>query len=214
MTRAFDRLVVLDFEATCERGEVPSPQEIIELPSVLVSLSEGRVISEFESFVRPVHHPILSRFCVELTGIQQAEVDAAAPFDEVFARHRAWLEAHGLVRDDAGDSASPEFAFVTCGNWDLRSMLPRQCVASGIRHEELPACYHQWINLKVIYEVALGVKRPGGMVDMLQALGLTLEGRHHRGIDDCRNLARIVLALAERGATFGITGGTGLRRSS
>jgi len=37
-----------------------------------------------------------------------------------------------------------------------------------------------------------------GMAGMLSSLGLTLEGRHHSGIDDCRNIARIAKELCRR----------------
>ena len=37
--------------------------------------------------------------------------------------------------------------------------------------------------------------RVGGMVEMLKLLGLELEGKHHSGIDDARNISRICLEL-------------------
>lgn len=40
------------------------------------------------------------------------------------------------------------------------------------------------------------------MTDMLDKLGLELEGRHHSGIDDAKNLTRVVQALLEQGYTF------------
>lgn len=195
---SFDHLVVLDFEATCREGEAPVPQEIIELPSVLVSLTERRALDETWTFVRPVHHPRLDAFCTELTGIRQEDVDGAPTFDEAFARHQAWLARLGLV----GADGEARFAFVTCGDWDLRSMLPRQGAASALR---VPRAYRQWVNVKTVFAKTLRVARAPGMPGMLEALGLPLEGRHHRGIDDCRNIARIVLALAARGASFDIT---------
>jgi len=194
----FRRIVVLDFEATCRRGEPPDPQEVIELPSVLVDLDRRRVVDAFESFVRPVHHPTLSAFCTELTGITQADVDAADPFAEVFARHQAWLRSHDLT--DPAD-----FAILTCGNWDFRTLFPKQCEAAGVLLADVPRCYRRWIDLKVPFAKTLRKKKAGGMVAMLRALDLELEGRHHRGIDDCHNIARIVLNLAARGATFEIT---------
>lgn len=37
---------------------------------------------------------------------------------------------------------------------------------------------------------------------MLHSLELTLLGRHHSGIDDCRNICRIAIELIRRGAVF------------
>ena len=41
-----------------------------------------------------------------------------------------------------------------------------------------------------------------GMAHMLELMGLELEGRHHSGIDDAKNLARIVINLLESGFEF------------
>jgi inhibitor of KinA sporulation pathway (predicted exonuclease) len=202
MADLFETLVVLDFEATCQPGGAPQPQEVIEFPSVLVSLRERAVIDTFSTFVRPVHHPTLSEFCTGLTGIHQEDVAGAPTFVEVLARHQAWLAGHGLL----GPADAPRFAFVTCGDWDLASMMPVQCAAAGLGMHELPRVYRRWINIKKIYVERMKTDKANGMPAMLRGLGLELEGRHHRGIDDCQNIARIALALADRGAKFELTG--------
>ncbi|MBZ5713763.1 3'-5' exonuclease [Nannocystis pusilla] len=202
MPSSFDRIVVLDFEATCQPGTPPSPQEIIEFPSVIVSLRDRAVEDTFSTFVRPLHHPTLSAFCTELTTIRQQDVDAAPPFLDVLAAHQAWLAGHGLL-----DAGGPErFAFVTCGDWDLQTMLPVQCAAAGLPVTALPRVYRRWINIKKVFLDSMKKAKTTGMPAMLQALDLELVGTHHRGIDDCHNIARIALALAERGAKFAITG--------
>jgi len=205
MTLPLDHLIVLDFEATCDDVHPPSPQEIIEFPSVLLSAHTLEVVAEFESFVRPAHHPTLTSFCRELTGIEQAQVDAAPLFTEVFAAHQAWLASHGLplVPGDEGLA----YAFVTCGDWDLKTMLPAQLRACDLDLRTVPAAYQQWINIKHPFRAAMKQRRgPAGMPHMLETLGLALEGRHHRGIDDCRNIARIVRALAAAGTSLQVTG--------
>ena len=55
----FEYFVVLDFEATCDRGVAPVPQEVIEFPSVLLSAETFEVLDEFRSFVRPKHNRLL-----------------------------------------------------------------------------------------------------------------------------------------------------------
>lgn len=40
------------------------------------------------------------------------------------------------------------------------------------------------------------------MTDMLAWCGLELEGRHHSGIDDARNIAKVALKLLEHGFVF------------
>lgn len=185
---SFTHAVVLDFEATCDHPTNPPVQEIIELPSVLLRLSDRAVVDEFESFVRPVHGTI-SAFCTELTSITQADVDPAPTFPEVLSAHERWMAGHGLTAETA--------FLVTCGDWDLLRMLPSQLRTSGIGR--VNRLYRRWMNLKVPFKQQVpGVS--AGMAGMLRALDLPLIGRHHRGIDDCRNIARILAVLLERGA--------------
>lgn len=41
-----------------------------------------------------------------------------------------------------------------------------------------------------------------GMPHMLNLCGLELEGKHHSGIDDSKNIARVVLKCIEKGYKF------------
>jgi inhibitor of KinA sporulation pathway (predicted exonuclease) len=48
--------------------------------------------------------------------------------------------------------------------------------------------------------------KAGGMVNMLNYLNIPLEGRHHSGIDDTRNIAKILLKIISDGhVNFDIT---------
>ncbi|MFT5357511.1 MAG: ERI1 exoribonuclease 3 [Polyangiales bacterium] len=197
--------VVLDFEATCDKPKAPEPHEIIEFPSVLLDAAGMDTKAEFESFVRPTHHPTLTPFCTELTGIEQSQVDAAEAFPEVFKAHQAWLESHDLpASPPPGESLS--HAFLTCGDWDLQTMLPSQLAVTQPPIGFVPHAYRRWINIKRPFAAWNGTPVKNGMLGMLKALDLELEGRHHRGIDDCRNIARIARALVERGQKLEIDG--------
>jgi ERI1 exoribonuclease 3 len=47
------------------------------------------------------------------------------------------------------------------------------------------------------------------MAAMLQEAGLELIGRHHSGLDDCKNIARILRFMLDRGYVLAVTGKTG-----
>ncbi len=82
---------------------------------------------------------------------------------------------------------SESFAFVTCGDWDLKTMLPAQCKVSGLDppSEEHPH-FRRWINVKRSCHSATGTF-PRGMMATLRLLGMErFEGRQHSGIDDCQ----------------------------
>lgn len=194
----FKYAVVLDFEATCGTEARPDPQEIIEFPSVLVNLETEAKVGEFSSFVQPVHHRRLTNFCTDLTSITQADVDAAPCFAQVLARHMSWLELHGV---DAGNGV-----LVTCGDWDMQRMFPKQCGVAEPEVQALRPIYSRWLNVKTLFRAVVGQGKVPGMRGMLRALGLSLQGRHHRGIDDCRNIANILLSLVRRGGRIAASG--------
>ncbi|KAF5951217.1 hypothetical protein HYC85_009161 [Camellia sinensis] len=70
----FQYFVVIDFEATCDKGRNPHPQEIIEFPSVIVSSVTGQLEACFQTYVKPTCNQLLSDFCKDLTGIQQIQL--------------------------------------------------------------------------------------------------------------------------------------------
>lgn len=201
--QAFDYYVVLDFEATCDQGPAPDPQEIIEYPSLLLDGANMEPVDEFQSFVRPRHNPVLTGFCTELTGITQEQVNRAPLFREVFDAHLDWLVRHGLDVSCEGNRSS--FAFVLCGDWDFRSMLPRQFAACDPPMGFVPRAFRQWINVKFPFADYMHLRKSPGLAGMLRKLGLEFQGRPHRGIDDCRNIARVARRMARDGVLLDVT---------
>ncbi|KDQ07840.1 hypothetical protein BOTBODRAFT_180405 [Botryobasidium botryosum FD-172 SS1] len=192
-------ILVLDFEATCDERNAPRPTEIIEFPTLLYDLETNEVQARFHEYVRPTRHPTLTAFCTKLTGIEQATVDKADPFHLVFARFQKWLAENTSLDDPA------TFAFLTCGDWDFKTMFPLQLATSSEDDPPLASIdttpYKRWINVKTAYGRYYNTKKAGGMVGLLRNLGLELEGRHHSGIDDCENIARIVKRMRGDGWT-------------
>lgn len=183
-----DYFLVLDFEATCEDGKKLKPQEIIEFPVLKVNARTLVTESEFHTYVQPTAHPVLTAFCTELTGITQDMVADQPLLSDVMTSFHGWMEANGLL--DPGVKS----CFVTCGDWDLKIMLPKQCSYFSIA---IPKYMRQWVNIKHVFQAVTG-RKAMGMPGMLRDLGLTLDGRHHSGIDDCRNIAKILAELAKR----------------
>lgn len=50
---------------------IADSSNVVEFPAVLLNTSNGEIESEFHAYVQPQEHPILSEFCMELTGIKQ-----------------------------------------------------------------------------------------------------------------------------------------------
>jgi inhibitor of KinA sporulation pathway (predicted exonuclease) len=88
------RIVVVDVEATCwKKGVFSRNKETIEIGAVLMLFDRAPAKwPEFQTFVRPLRLPQLSRFCRELTGITQENVDGAPPFPEALRLFLDWSQ--------------------------------------------------------------------------------------------------------------------------
>ena len=96
-------------------------------------------------------------------------------------------------------------AYLTCGDWDLKTMLPLQLRLSDTQAGLDPSTgalappFNRWINVKKSFQRFYGLRSAKGMAGMLQYAHMTLEGRHHSGIDDCKNILRIVQRMRKDG---------------
>lgn len=192
--------LALDFEATCDSPAHFEPQEIIEFPAILVNSDSFEVLDSFHQYVRPLKQPQLTPFCSSLTDITQEMVDQSEDFSAVWSRFEQWLLKHELI-NESSQTLDGQFAFVTCGNWDLGVMLPDQLSISGI---VAPAYTKQWINIKAIFKRTTG-KWPKSLADMLHQLDLQFVGRPHNGYDDAMNVVNIARELSKKNAQFPIT---------
>ncbi|XP_048567837.1 ERI1 exoribonuclease 2-like [Triticum urartu] len=197
----FDYFLVVDFEATCEKDARIYPQEIIEFPAVLVDAATGRLESAFRRYIRPKHHPVLTQFCRDLTGIRQEDVDGGVDLGQALRLHDAWLSA--ATTGAGAKRCGGRLAVVTWGDWDCRTMLEFECRFKGI---EKPSYFDQWINLRVPFQAALGGGGRFTLQEAVRAAGLDWEGRLHCGLDDARNTAWLLVELMLRGVKMSITG--------
>ena len=169
--------LVVDLEATCSDDEtVPRHQmEVIEIGAVMVDGATLEPIGEFQSFVRPVRHPQLTPFCRSLTSIEQADVDGAPTFPEVVIAMKAWMYG------------GAPFVFCSWGDYD-RNQLHQDADFHRIPYP-MPGGH---LNLKRAFSDRQGLRKKLGMAGALAHVGLELHGVHHRGIDDARNIARLL----------------------
>ena len=169
--------LIVDLEATCSNdGRIPSQEmEMIEIGAVMLNRSTWEIDAEYQKFIKPVRHPKLTEFCTELTTIAQQNVDTAPTFREVIPHFKQWIDSY------------PNNIFCSWGNYDKKQFI-QDC---EFHHLDYPfAAEHR--NIKKEFSLYIGdKKRRFGMTEALQHLGIELQGTHHRGIDDARNIAAI-----------------------
>lgn len=178
--------IIVDLEATCwEKDTNPRRMETIEIGAVKLLGSPLAIEGEFSTFVRPLVETTLSEFCTRLTGISQSDVDAAPLFPKALEELVAWVDAEEVV-------------FCSWGEYD-----GRQIEVDCRRHDiPVPEIVRDRVNLKRMFADQES-RKPCGMRQALRILGLELEGAHHRGLDDARNIARIAIRVLERNSRGG-----------
>uniref|UniRef100_A0A8R1XNM5 SAP domain-containing protein n=1 Tax=Onchocerca volvulus TaxID=6282 RepID=A0A8R1XNM5_ONCVO len=183
---------VMDFECTCEADLYNYNHEIIEFPAILVDVRKKEIVDIFHSYVRPLVNPQLSEFCSAFTGITQEMVDKALPFIDVLDSFRAWMQSHRLGQKDV------RYAFVTDGPWDIAKFFQMQCIQSKLN--AVPHDFRFYINIRRSFANKYCKRRSMQKINlsgMLTFLNMEFEGREHSGLDDSKNIARIVIKMLE-----------------
>lgn len=191
-----DYVLVLDLE-----GKV----EILEFPVVMIDTRTMEFVDSFHRFVRPTQ---MSEQRVDeyiegkygKFGIDRVWHDTAIPFTDVLKEFESWMCHHQLWKQEHRGSLH-RAAFLTCGNWDLKTKVPQQCKVSKMK---MPPYFMEWINLKDIY-LNFYDRRATGMMTMMRELDISQLGSHHLGIDDSKNIARVVQRLLSDGAILRVT---------
>ena len=167
--------IIFDLEATCEKDNKNFTNEIIEIGAVKVS--DGyEIVDEFTSFVKPILNPVLTDFCMNLTTIKQSDIDSAPLFKDALASFQEWI-------------GNDTYWLCSWGFYD-KAQLKKDCQLHRVDTNWLI----NHISLKHQHgKKVIGKEKGVGMQAALNKAGLKLEGIHHRGIDDAKNIAQIFI---------------------
>lgn len=170
--------IIADLEATCWEGNGDvAKMETIEFGAVKLNGDNFEEIGEFSCFVRPITSPKLSDFCIQLTSIRQEDVDSAEYFPTAFKAFMKW-------------TGKEDFKFCTWSTYDL-TQLKEDCAR---HHMAFPVSLTSHIDLRQLFAAKHGVG-PFSMDKALKFLKMSLDGTHHRALDDTRNIAKIAIDL-------------------
>ncbi len=178
-------MLIIDLEATCWKGNQPPGEvsDIIEIGLCVFDLADSTLSDNYGIIVRPTRSRV-SEFCTELTGMTQSIAESGAEFSLACEMLQARFN-------------SSQIPWASWGEYDRR-MFKSQC-------EELEVPYplgEVHTNLKKEFARHYGIKKLVGMSRALRQLGMNLEGKHHSGKDDARNIARILERMMENGFSF------------
>lgn len=171
-------ILIIDLEATCwdKQELLPNEQisEIIEIGICILDITSGAITSNKGILIRPEQSEI-SSFCTALTSIDQALLDdEGTTFNNACEQLRKEYQAH-------------LYTWASYGAYDL-NMMKAQC-----RSRNIPwPLSDDHINVKEVFAEKHNHKKRTGMSSALKILDIPLEGTHHRGVDDARNIAKIL----------------------
>lgn len=171
-----EKIIVIDLEATCWNGEIPKGQvnEIIEIGICELDTSTGMISKNKGLLIKP-ERSVVSPFCTELTTITQELLDKeGTSFEEA-------------IEQLQNDYQPDQYTWASYGQYDL-NMLKKQC---SWRNVAYPMGSHH-INVKELFSEVRGMQKKVGMNGALALLNIPLEGTHHRGVDDAKNIAKIL----------------------
>jgi inhibitor of KinA sporulation pathway (predicted exonuclease) len=182
MAKLLDTILVIDLESTCWDGPPPSGQvsEIIEVGICTVDVPSLQRVAKRSILIKPVKSEV-SEFCTKLTTLTTEHLrDADSLADAARILKKEFL--------------SQEPLWASWGDYDRRQF-ERVCkelslgYPFGISH----------LNVKTLFSLTFRLAAEIGLDMAYEKLGLTMEGTHHRGVDDAWNIAGILCLLLKRG---------------
>jgi inhibitor of KinA sporulation pathway (predicted exonuclease) len=174
-------ILVIDVEATCWEDKPPNkfPQnrnEIIEIGLTRIDIKQQDIVETRSILVKPPTTQI-NEFCTKLTTLTPAMV-----------------EKHGVSFKQAINILDEEYKasrniFASWGDYDRKSF-EKNCAWNNVNYP----FGNLHLNVKALFNAHFG--HGGNMaVCYEEVFGRKPEGTHHRGDDDSKNIAKILLEL-------------------
>lgn len=173
-------VAILDLEFTAWEGSLARDwggaeewREIVQIGILLADAGAGfEVVDEYEVMVRPRRNPMLSGYFVGLTGITQARLDAEG------------LELSAALPGMASLAARAERMVFNGRDGEI---LRENCELAGV---ECPVPASHMFNFRPLLSRTLG-RPPGELAssDLPKLAGITVDGRAHTALHDCRSIA-------------------------
>lgn len=181
MAKVFDQVVVIDVESTCWQGTPPRGQlsEIIEIGLCTVDLTRLVRLEKRCIFVKPQRSRV-SDFCTELTTLRNDDVVNAGSL----------ADAVSILKKEY---RSLERLWGSWGDYDRRQF-EKVCKELTVPYPFGPS----HLNIKTLFALTYGDHSEIGIDAACERIGMTMEGTHHRGVDDAWNIAGVFCHLLKR----------------
>lgn len=176
-----DKIAIIDLECTCDDTGKIIPRhemEIIEIGCVIADLN-GNTYNEFNCFIKPIIHPTLTPFCTSLTSITQEQVNNGISLEKALSALDDFLFNENVNQ------------WGSWGGFDA-NQIRKDIRNNKLRETSFPFLKLEHINLSAEYVIKNELQKKVGVRKALGQNKMKFIGIPHRGIDDVRNIARLL----------------------
>lgn len=166
-------IAVIDAKTTLSREM--EAQEIIKIEIVVceILIEQLNIVNSKSWYVKPTSFPILTDFCIRMTGIEQKEIDHAKKVYEVISELDEYLLKHKIVGWCSWDNAHSQFII--------------ECRVKGIAN---PFKEIKHFDLKKIFSQKFGWRVE--IARALQIRNVLFERSSRSGNSDAENLVALL----------------------
>lgn len=181
MASLVDQIVVVDIESTCWKDKPPQNEtsDIIQVGVVLLAV-KGLTVWQKRSIIVKPERSSVSEFCTQLTNLTQEQVNSGLSFASACEILQKEYEAEDRL-------------WASYGDYDRR-MFEKCCLDLDVSYPFGPS----HLNVKTLFATMLAEESEVGLPTALHKMGLSFEGRQHRGDDDAWNIARLLKVLFQK----------------
>ena len=175
-----DKIIVVDLETTCTNEHAEQFQnEIIEIGLSVVNLQTLTAEKNLSLLIKPQRSEVTD-FCTKLTGITPEDV------------------ADGLLLPEAceiliNEYQTNQYLWGSWGDFD-RLIVNRECK----QYKAKFPFNRQHLNIKADFALTYGLDELIGLDKATKLVNLAFIGQHHRGVDDARTTAQILIGMINR----------------
>jgi inhibitor of KinA sporulation pathway (predicted exonuclease) len=171
---------VIDVECTCWEPPSAKPtyaiSEIIEIGVAVVDINEFKILENHALMVRPQKSEV-SEFCERLTSLNRYDLMSGQLFQSA-------------VQELENTFKTKDRLFVSWGDYD-RKMFESNCETYNCPYPFGP----RHLNLRNVFTMLHSLKSEPSINEALALIGSHFNGREHRGVDDSRNIAEILISV-------------------
>lgn len=172
-----NKIIVVDLETTCTNEHAEQhTNEIIEIGLSIVDLKTLVAEKNLSLMVKPQRSEVTD-FCTKLTGITPEDVQDGLPLPEA---------CDILIND----YQTNEYVWASWGDFD------RLVVNREVKHYKARFPFNrQHLNLKALFGVVRSLEELVGLDQATKLAKQPFLGEHHRGVDDARTTAQLLINM-------------------